>query len=71
MLAAPRAKAIRESEKILFVDLIEDGSHGVLDEFVFQGRDSQRKLHIGTMSFWAGPRSAIPSTHCAVKGFQY
>jgi hypothetical protein len=29
MLAAPRAKAIRESEKVLFIDLIEDG--GVFD----------------------------------------
>ena len=44
MLAAPRAKAIRESEKILFVNLTEDGSHGVLDEFVFQGRDSKWTL---------------------------
>ena len=44
MLAAPRAKAIREAEKILFLYLIEDGGHGVLNELVFQGRDSQWTL---------------------------
>src|SRR5215467_11675908 len=44
MLAAPRAKTIRESEKILFVDLVEDGGHGVLDNLVSQGRDSQWTL---------------------------
>jgi hypothetical protein len=44
MLAAPRAKALREAQKILFVDLVEDGSHGVLDEFIFQGRDSEWTL---------------------------
>src|SRR5713101_6892376 len=27
MLAAPRAKTIREAEKVLFVNLIEDGNH--------------------------------------------
>ena len=27
MLAAPRAKAIREAKKVLFVDLIDDGGH--------------------------------------------
>src|SRR6202022_3385714 len=35
MLAAPRAKAIRESEKVLFIDLIEDRGHGVLDKLIF------------------------------------
>src|SRR5215472_10967349 len=44
VLAAPRAKTIREAEKVLFIDLIEDGGHGVLDELVFQGRNSQWTL---------------------------
>jgi hypothetical protein len=39
MLAAPWAEAIRDSEKVLFIDLIEDGSHGVLDELIFQGKN--------------------------------
>src|SRR5215475_6170271 len=36
MLAAPRAETIGESEKILFVNLVEDGGHGILDDLVFQ-----------------------------------
>src|SRR6516162_3453890 len=44
MLAAPRAEAIREAKKILFIDLIKDGSHGVLDELIFQGRNSEWTL---------------------------
>src|ERR1017187_6726683 len=38
MLAAPRAKSIRESEKVFLVDLVEDGNHGLLDKFVFYSR---------------------------------
>jgi hypothetical protein len=44
MLAAPPAKTIRESARVLFVDLIEDGGHGALDELIFQGRDSEWTL---------------------------
>jgi hypothetical protein len=44
MLAAPRAKAIREAEKILFLYLIEDGGYGVLDDLIFQSRNSERTL---------------------------
>src|SRR5262252_1389675 len=44
MLAAPRAEAIRETQKILLVDLVEDGDHSLLDDFVFQGRDPQWTL---------------------------
>ena len=44
MLAAPRAKSIRESEKVFLVNLVEDGDHGLLDNFVFHGRDPQWTL---------------------------
>src|SRR5690349_25090142 len=44
MLAAPRAKTIREAEKILFVNLVEDGGHSVLDNFVLHSRNSQWAL---------------------------
>src|SRR5208283_2601997 len=44
MLAASRTKTIREAEKVLFVDLVEDGDHGLLDDLVFQSRNSQRTL---------------------------
>ena len=39
MLAAPRAKTLPESEKILLVNLVEDGDHELLDNLVFQGRN--------------------------------
>jgi site-specific DNA recombinase len=38
MRTAPRAKSIREAEKVLLVDLVEDGAHGMLDDLVFQCR---------------------------------
>src|SRR5260370_25654847 len=44
MLAAPRAKPIREAEKVFLVNLVEDGSHGLLDKLVFQGRNPQWAL---------------------------
>src|SRR5438094_5181761 len=44
MLAAPRAETIRKAQKIFLVNLIEDGDHGLLDDLVFQGRDSQWTL---------------------------
>src|SRR6202045_2071570 len=44
MLAAPRAKPIRESEKVLLVDLVEDGDHGMWDKFVFDSRDCKWTL---------------------------
>jgi hypothetical protein len=39
MLAASRPKPIGETEKVLFVNLVEDGDRGLLDDFVFQCRD--------------------------------
>jgi hypothetical protein len=54
MLAAPQAKTIREAEKILFIDLIEDGSHSVLDKLIFQSRDSERTLS-GSLSCSCSP----------------
>src|SRR5258708_7609469 len=44
MLAAPRAKSIRETEKVFLVDLVEDGNHGLLDKFVFDSRDREWTL---------------------------
>ncbi len=38
MRTAPRAKSIREAEKVLLVDLVEDSAHGMLDDLVFQCR---------------------------------
>src|ERR1700694_5400173 len=44
MLAAPRAKSIRKAEKVFLVNLVEDGSHGLLDDLIFQSRNSHRTL---------------------------
>ena len=44
MLAAARSEAIREAKKILLVNLVEDGSHRLLDDLVLQRSDSQRAL---------------------------
>jgi hypothetical protein len=44
MLAAPRAKTVREAEKIFLVDLIEDSNHGLLDKFVLCSRDREWTL---------------------------
>src|SRR5258708_18203453 len=42
MLAAPRAKTIREAEEVLLINLIEDGDHCVLDDLVFRCGDPER-----------------------------
>src|SRR5262245_46544124 len=44
MLAAPRAEAIRETQKVFLVNLVEDSNHDLLDDFVLQSRDSQWTL---------------------------
>ena len=38
MLATPRTEAVRETEKVFLVYLIEDGDHGLLDDLVLQRR---------------------------------
>src|SRR5450631_3313707 len=44
MLAAPRIETIGEPHKILFVNLIEDRRHGLLNDFILQGCDAQGTL---------------------------
>src|SRR6266480_1741313 len=44
MLAAPWSESIGKSQKVLLIDLIEDGHHGLLDDLIFHGRDAQRAL---------------------------
>jgi site-specific DNA recombinase len=40
MLATSRAEPIRETQKVFLVNLVEDSNHGLLDNLVFQSRDS-------------------------------
>src|ERR1700693_5453229 len=49
MLAAPRTEPIGKAEKVLLVDLVEDGDHGLLDKFVFNSRD--RKWTLPSLCF--------------------
>ena len=42
--ASPRSEPIREPKKILFVNLIEDRHHCMLDDLVLQRSDPQRTL---------------------------
>src|SRR5690242_1435568 len=44
VLATPWPEAIREAPKILLVNLIEDGDHGLLNNLVLQCRDPERPL---------------------------
>src|SRR2546425_6107202 len=44
VLASPWPESVGESQKVLFVDPIEDDHHGPLDNFVFQCRDPDRSL---------------------------
>jgi len=44
MLATPRAKPIREAQKVLLIDRIEDGDHAMLDNLVLQRGYPQRTL---------------------------
>src|SRR5215470_10970179 len=42
MLAAPWSEPIRETPKVLLVNLIEDRDHGLLNNLVLQRRDPER-----------------------------
>ena len=44
MLTAPRPEAIRETPKILLINLVEDCDHGLLDNLVLQRRNPERPL---------------------------
>jgi len=44
VLAPPWSESIRESQKVLFPDLVENRPYRVLDDFILQRRDSQWSL---------------------------
>jgi hypothetical protein len=44
MLTAPRSEPVGEPPKILFVYLVEDCHHDLLDNLILRGRDSQWPL---------------------------
>src|SRR5260221_12475117 len=44
MLTAPWPEPVREAQKVLFPDLVENPPYRVLNDFVLQRRDPQRPL---------------------------
>jgi hypothetical protein len=44
MLTAPGPEPIGERHKVLFVNLVEDRHHGLLDDLILQGCDAQGAL---------------------------
>ncbi len=44
MLASPGTEPIREPQEVLFIDLVEDRDHCVLDDLVLQGCNAQGSL---------------------------
>ena len=42
--AAPRPEPVRKALEVHLINLIENGHHGLLDDFVLQRRDAQRTL---------------------------
>src|ERR1051325_8925714 len=44
MLAASRPGALRESPKVLLINLAENSDYGLLNDLVLQGRNAQRPL---------------------------
>ena len=71
MGTSPRPPAKRARQKILLVDSGKYLSDASLERPVGYTRDSQRELHINTVSPWAGLRSSILSTHFAAKASRY
>jgi len=71
VLAAPGSKPVREPQKVLFVNLIEDRSQGVLNDFVLQGSNAQGPLpsiRFGYVGSLRRLRSIRSSMHAAVVG---
>src|SRR3954454_2165055 len=44
MLATPRSEPVRETPKVLLIDLLKNGSHRLLNDFVLQGGHPERAL---------------------------
>src|SRR2546430_4174908 len=56
MLAATRTESVGESDKVLFIDTVEDRPESLLDDFVFQGSYPQRPLSPIFLSYVGSPR---------------
>src|SRR6516165_8175460 len=70
MLAASGSESIGEPQKVLFVNLIEDRPHRVLNDFVLQGSNAQWSLssvRFGYVGSLGRSRSICALVHAAVQ----
>src|SRR5262252_780852 len=68
---ASRPKPVREAFEVHLINLIENGHHGLLDDFVLQGRDDQRELHLSPARLWDGLKSVTRSIPCVASASKY
>jgi len=52
MLAAPRSESVREAEKILLVDGLQNVHDCLLDDHVLQTQHNPIELHFGPVNLW-------------------
>ena len=71
MRTTPRPEAIRMTFEVHLIDFVEDGHHGLLNNFVLQRRHNQSELHWSTTHIWDGLRSVTPITHFGASSFEY
>src|SRR3954447_25016966 len=60
MRATPRPEAIREALEVRLINLFENGYYGLLHNFVFQRRNSQRALAPVSLRYVDPPRGFRP-----------
>ena len=63
MRTATRTEPVGEALEVDLINLIEDRHHCLLDDFVFQRRHGQCKLHLTAVRIWDGRRYVIRSIH--------
>src|ERR1039457_759835 len=58
MRATPRPEAVRMTFEVHLIDFVEDGHHGLLNNFVLQRRDTQRTLPPVSLLYIESPRGS-------------
>ena len=75
MLASPGTEPIGEPQEVLFIDLVEDRNHCVLDDLVLQGCNAQGALSsirfgdVGSLGRLRPIRSLVYSTMQVLQSF--
>ncbi len=69
VLTAPGTEPIREPHEVLFINLVQDHDHGVLNDLVLQGGNAQRtrpSIGLGDVGSLGRLRTIRPDVHTAV-----